>query len=287
MDKITEMNNRGVELFLKNNFTEAENEYKKALELDAENTTTLNNLGLLYHKKKDFEKAEQSFKKAISLKEKDTYWLNLANTQVFLKKMTEAESSYKEAIQLNEQNKSARISLARFYEAQNRIDKSAKIWKRLVKSEPDDFYKIELAKNFMAQGNFDLALEVLSNTLSETAEILCFMGVCEFNLKNYGLAEDAFKRSLANQPNNFKTRHYLAINYLSKGDYPNAIKELDFIIKLNPENEKVMLDKASVLLNLQKYNDARQLLDEILQKFPKSKKALKYKELLAELLKED
>lgn len=287
MDKTTEINNKGVEHFLNNNFVDAENEYNKALELDAENTTTLNNLGLLYHKKKDFEKAEECFKKAISLKKKDTYLLNLANAQVFLKKMNEAENNYKEAIQLNEQNKSAKISLARFYEAQNRINESVKIWTALVKTQSDDFYKIELAKNFMALEKFELALEILNNTISETGEILCFMGVCEFNLKNFGMAEDAFKRSLANQPNNFKTRHYLAINYLSKGDYKNAIKELDFIIRLNPENEKVTLDKVSILLNLQKYNDANYLLDEILQKFPKSRKAHKYKELVVELLKED
>lgn len=282
MEKVVETNNRGVQYFMNNKMDKAEAEYKKALDLDAKNATALNNLGLLYHKQKKYEKAEEYFTKAISVVEKDTYFLNLANAQVFLKKMNEAEINYKKSIDINGENTSAQISLARFYEVNQRINASVEIWVHLAQKYPDDFYKIELAKNYMALGNFELALAVLEqhSRPDNNFEVFCYVGVCEFNLKNYGLAEEAFKKSLAIQPDDFKTRHYLAINYLSQGDYNQAIKELDFLIKLYPENEKVRLDKISVLLNLKKISDAREMLNELLQINPKNKKALQYKSML-------
>lgn len=287
MDKVVETNNKGVQYFLNNSIDKAEAEYKKALDLDAGNTTALNNLGLLYHQQKEYEKAEEYFEKAISIIEKDTYFLNLANAQVFLNKMKEAELNYKKSIQLNSNNTSAQISLARFLEVQNRISESVKIWAYLVQKYPDDFYKIELGKNYMALGNFESALSVLGEAamVTENSEVFCYLGVCEFNLKNYGLAEEAFKKSLAIEPDSFKTRHYLAINYLSKGDYNKAIKELDFLIKLYPENEKVKLDKVSVLLNFKKYKEVNTILDEVLKMKPKNEKALHFKTMLKDLLK--
>ena len=137
----------------------------------------------------------------------------------------------------------------------------------------------------MALGKYEEALALLSQNKwsGKSAAIYFYIGICEFNLKNYGLAEEAFKKSLGIEPDNFNTRHYLAINYLSKGDYINALKELDLLIRLHPENEKVSLDKVSVLLSLRQIEDAELLNNKVIRLNNKNAKALQYKKMIDEL----
>ncbi len=286
MDATIENNNKGVEHLLKKDFDNAKSQFEEALEKDKSNTTALNNMGLLYHQKEHYAKAVTFFNQAISINPKDTYYLNLANSLTFLKKYDEAELNYKYSIHLNADNVNAKISLAKFYQATGKVQMATTIWEELVNSSTKELYKLELAKNYMAIGNFENALSVLSylSSIKENAEYHCYMGVCEFNLKNYGLAENAFKKSLSIEPDNYKTRHYLAINYLSKGDYAAAIKELDMLIRMNPDYSKIKMDKAMILLNLRKYQEGLDLINGVLKSYPDDKKALKYKNIVNELM---
>lgn len=285
MEPTIERNNKGVEYLLNKNFEKAEAEFKLALKKDEKNTSALNNLGLLYHHKKEFEKAVELFNKALLVQAKDTYYLNLANAQVFLKQYPEAEFNYKKCLSINPGNINAKISLAKFYETIGKANYATKIWENLVNTAANDRYKIELAKNYMSTGNFENALSVFHplSSVKDSAEIYCYIGICEFYLKNYGLAEISFKKSLSIEPDKFEARHYLAVNYLSTGDYKNVIKEFDFLIKFEPKNTKVKLDKALVLLNLGQFDDALNIVETVLQLDPKNTKALHYKKLVEDL----
>lgn len=269
---------------LNKNFEKAEAEFKLALKKDNKNTSALNNLGLLYHQKKEYTKAVELFNEALSVHAKDTYYLNLANAQVFLKKYPEAEWNYKKCLSINPDNINAKISLAKFYETIGKAGYATRIWENVANVSANDCYKIELAKNYMSTGNFENALSVFNplSTVKDSAEIYCYIGICEFYLKNFGLAEISFKKSLSLEPDKYEARHYLAVNYLSIGDHKKAIKEFDFLIKIEPKNTKVKLDKASVLLNLGKFGDARKIVETVLQLDPKNTKALHYKKLTEE-----
>ncbi|MCG8306788.1 MAG: tetratricopeptide repeat protein [Cytophagales bacterium] len=288
MKTTTERNNKGVEHLLKKEFSKAEAEFTASLEMDSTNSTALNNMGLLHHQKRNYEKAADLFEKAIAITKKDTYYLNLGNALTFLKKYGEAEFNYMECLKINGQNENAKISLAKLYESTGKPELATKIWEELTTSSARGLYKAELARNYMATGNFERALSVLSylNSVREDALNLCYTGVCEFNLKNYGLAESAFKKSLAIEPDNDKTRHYLAINHLSKGDYDSAIRELNSLIRMHPENSKVKLDKATILLNLGRYGEASDLIKAVLSADPENKKAIRYQKVVRDLLKD-
>lgn len=285
METAVQNNNKGVEYLLNKNFEKAEAEFRQALKLDKKNATALNNLGLLYHHKKEFEKAEEFLNKALLVQAKDTYFLNLANAQVFLKKYTEAEQNYQKCLRLNPENTNAKISLAKFYESVGKAGFAREIWENLVQTSDNISFKTESAKNYMSTGNFEKALSVFHPlaAANNSAEIYHYIGICEFYLKNYGLAEQSFKKSLSIEPDKFEARHYLAVNYLSTGDYNSAIKEFDFLIKFEPENIKVKLDKTSVLMNLGKFEEALDIVETVLHLDPKNTKALQYKKLMEEL----
>lgn len=285
MEKVIEINNKGVGHFLNKEFDQAEEKYLQALKIDSKNASTLNNLGLLHHQKKDYKKAESYFLAAIKIRKKSTYFLNLANAQVFLKKWKEAEKNYQTALKLDSTNEGALVSLARFYENTQRHEQANDIWETLVRQSNNLEHHIDLAKNLMTLQRFEEALGILSNHrwFNSSAAIQFYAGICEFNLKNYGLAELAFKNSLGNDPDNFKARHYLAINYLAKGDAVNALKEFDFLIRLNTENEKVRLDAVSVLLSLKRWEEAQKLNNEVLTLNSGNEKALEYKKIISKM----
>ncbi len=284
MEQTNEINNKGVQYFLNGSFEKAELEYKKALGINENNATVLNNLGLLYHKKKAYRKAIECFQKAIKTIESDTYYLNMANSFTMLKENSRAEFYYIKSLEINSENVNTVTSLALFYQACNRIVESSELWKRLLRSNENDNYKIELAKNYMALGNYEEALSVFMSIKSEhqSAAIFYYVGVCEFNLKNFGIAEIEFKKSLVIEPDNYNTRHYLSINYLSKGDYKHAVKEMELLIKLYPDNQKVKNDLTAVYLNLGEYKNAEKIVNEILCVDPENEKANRYREFLAE-----
>lgn len=282
MDKLIELNNQGVTHFLNQRFKEAEDSYNKVLEMDAHNATALNNLGLLYHQQKQYNDAEKSFEEAINANPRSSYYLNLANVQVFLKKWDVAEKNYNKACKLDARNQKAKISLARFYETRQFYSKAAEVWFDLIIQTNETEYKINLAGNKMAMGQFEEALAILSKLTDqkEAAMVYHQIGICELNLKNYGLALLAFRNSLGLAPDNLGTRHYMAVTLLAAGEYEKALREFDLLLRMEPKSIKFRLDKASVLLSLKRTGEAKALIDQVLIRDPENEKAIKYLKLL-------
>jgi len=286
METTIEKNNLGVEYFLNHDFKNAEMHYQEAIAEDNANTIALNNLGLLYHQKKEYKKAVHYFSKAIFFVPKVTYHLNLANSLVYLNEYNEAEKMYKKCLEMDSEHKNAKISLARFYQANKTPQRATKIWISLLNTSNEESYKIELAKNYMMLNMFEKAIDILSYLTPTRDEPILwyFTGICEFNLKNFGLSEIAFRKCLSLEPDNYKARHYLAINYLSKGNSEKAIREFDFILKTDPENSRIKLNKISILLNLSRYEESQSLVEEVLIKEPKNPKALRYEKIIQEII---
>ncbi len=282
MDKLIELNNQGVTHFLNQRFKEAEDSYNKVLEMDAHNATALNNLGLLYHQQKQYNDAEKCFEEAINANPRSSYYLNLANVQVFLKKWDVAEKNYNKACKLDARNQKAKISLARFYETRQFYSKAAEVWFDLIIQTNETEYKINLAGNKMAMGQFEEALAILSKLTDqkEAAMVYHQIGICELNLKNYGLALLAFRNSLGLAPDNLGTRHYMAVTLLAAGEYEKALREFDLLLRMEPKSIKFRLDKASVLLSLKRTGEAKALIDQVLIRDPENEKAIKYLKLL-------
>lgn len=85
-------NNLGVYYIQNNQLTEAELQFQKAENIDANNASVINNLGVLYYAKGDFTKAEEYFKKAAGINPSDKINYNLG--VIFIK-----QGKYAEAVQ--------------------------------------------------------------------------------------------------------------------------------------------------------------------------------------------
>ena len=73
---------------------------------------------------------------------------------------------------------------------------------------------------------------------------------------------------------NVKEWHAIGIALVSEGRYEEAIKYYDRILEIDPEDQKALLNKGSVLKDLERYEEAIKYYDKILEIDPDHVKAL-------------
>jgi hypothetical protein len=86
---------------------------------------------------------------------------------------------------------------------------------------------------------------------------------------------------------NSATYNFVANYYASAKDYSNAIKYLDDLIKISPNKQQleVLLRKSYCLLQLKEYEDALNIVEEILERKPDHYFAKKYQAIITDSLK--
>ncbi len=288
MDKVIEINNKGVRHFLNREFGKAEECYKEALSMHPDYETALNNMGLLCHQKKEYKQAIDYFKKAIEVKPKETYYVNAGNASACLGLMEAAESWYVKALEMNSRSVSALESLANLYEHNQVPGKAADIWKSLAEFTGEEKYLIEYAKNLMKRRKHKQALNLLKHRVSkEGSQAWYLTGICEYHLNNYGLAEDALMQALAKDPDDEEIRRYLAVTCIAMGEMEKGVAQFDKILKMNPENYQIMTEKGVILLGLDQPAEALDLFEKALSISSGYKKAEKYRNMARQILKKD
>ena len=111
--------------------------------------------------------------------------------------------------------------------------------------------------------NYDRSVEALLKAieLDGAIPVLYFeLGKNYNKLKNFGDAEDAFKKAVNLEPDNEWFLDELYAFYASQNDYDKAIKTVKQLVKYHPDYKE---DLASLYVRTEKYNEALQLLDEL------------------------
>jgi len=122
------LNNRGLENFLNNRLTVAENYYNLAIKINPHSDSAYYNLGSMYEDRQDFEQAVTAYKMAIRAENPAAY-NNLGRLYILQKKYDAAASLLFQALQLNPDNAIkysilknlgwARLKQARYEEAES------------------------------------------------------------------------------------------------------------------------------------------------------------------------
>ncbi|SHO62230.1 tetratricopeptide repeat protein [Algoriphagus zhangzhouensis] len=268
-----ELNNQGVESFIKGDSEKAKGLYFQALEENPENTTTLNNLGLLYHQLKDFDQAIDYFRKAISIEEKPVFYLNSGNSFAMKGELDRAKENYFLALKIDPNYANAWVSLAKLKTHQNEIQDAIQYWEKAIQSNPKEEFYLGLSKVLMLNQEFEKALEILA-TLNSSAEVWFQIGKCEYHLRNHGLAENAYKKALAKNPDNLEIRRHFSLNYITSGQIEKGLEQYDLILKIYPENYQIMTEKGVILCSISEFVEAEKWLKNALElnsEYPKAR----------------
>lgn len=282
-DKVIELNNKGVQLFMSGKFLEAETIYEQALELNADYATTLNNMGMLKLQQKEFRSALSWFDKALAENEKSVYYLNKGHAHANLNQLNEAIKNYNKCLELDSKNEMAWVSLAKLYTATGNFQQSINYWKKVIQLNERVDYLIHLAKNLISIGELNPAQSVLFRAAeyNESSDVISYyLALVAFQQKNFGLAINEVKRSLAEKPDNNSYRQLLAVIHFGAGNFQEAVGEWNKIIKLEPGNLKARTDLAVALLGNRYFKEAEMQLEYVLKHNPNEQKALYYKAIL-------
>jgi len=207
-----------------NDFNNANNYYRKSLELDSTNFETNFNIGILNYKKKNFKEAEKIFvnlSKKFS-ENKDIFY-NLGVIKYEMKLYKEAIKYFEKALNLNDKFYFAQHHLAECYEKLNNIDLAIENY---IKAEVINLYKF-------------------NNTLNNLGNIF-------LKLKKYDQSEKYFLNALNYQGNAMVIYNNLAVLYLEILDVDKAYYFLEKAINLDKKNIKIFSRLISTSLYLNK-----------------------------------
>ncbi len=276
-----QLNNEGVQYFLKGKFSDAKRKYEQALELSPSHTTTLNNLGMVFLQEKEYKLAEDYFKKAISITEKASYLANLGHVYANQNELGLAEQQYIKAIEKDQRSVSAHKSLASLYQFTGNYENSISIWNYiLAELSSDAQFKINLAKDHIQLKNYVLAMELLMEVAQQDIYnhiAYYYISWIQLHHKNYGLATESIYRALGIEPNNISYRKLAATLHMSLSEFEKANKHWDFILNIDENQHATRIDKAIALLSIKRFDEALNELNRVLGSEEKNAKALFYK----------
>lgn len=288
---IEQLNNEGVQYFLRGKFEEAKLRYQEALDMNPSYATTLNNFGMMFLQEKKFEKAESFFNKALDENITSTYLLNLGHAQANQGKLNEAQINYEKAIELNPKSLDGLKSLASLFQYKNEYHDAIRIWEYIILNISSDVgFKLQLAKAYIKIGENQYALSILHEASKQEKQqeiTWYYTALIHFNAKNLGLAKTAILRAITIKPEEVSFRSLLAAIYLGLSEFNSAITEWDYILNNQPENHKIRIDKAVSLLATKKLTECIDELNIVLRS-NQVPKALYYKAVaLLQLNKKD
>ncbi len=208
--------NLGVVFALANRNVEAEQAFRKVLELRGEYEPAYSNLGAVLARQQRWDEAEQSCNKAIGLKpDYSDAHNNLGNILMSRGKLAQAEKEFRRALALNDDNAQAHHSLGGLLGRQGKMAEAEKEFRAVVRLVPNNApAHADLGLACHQQGKLDEAEK------EERQAIALLPNYAEawFNLANILVerkklkeAEDALRRALAIKPDFAPAQHNLRL----------------------------------------------------------------------------
>jgi len=253
-----------------NRFIEAEEAFKKAIELSPKDGGLYVELGMLYRDKLgDFSQAEEMFKQPLKLKpDNDAAYNDLGCLYRTQGKLSEAEEMFKKAIELNPFNERAYTDIAWVYENQGKFSQAEEMFKQALKLKPDnDATYNDLGCLYRTQGKLSEAEEMFKKALqfNPNHDSACVgLGLLYRDQGKLSEAEEMFKKAIELRPNDGAI--YNALGWVDvdkkQGKISQAEEMFRKIHELNPQYDRVTGGLASIYQEMGEYKLAEKYYSE-------------------------
>ena len=221
----------GISLLRMNNIDSAKEKIYKALEKKQNNSTALYRLGCCYYKEKNLDKAEKMFKKSIEADFSNSYAIaDLGIIYYEKKEYQNAIQTFFRAIDISSDKVYLYFYIANCYYKLGRIKKSINYYEKTVEYYP-------------------LHLEALINCS------LCFL-----DLNNNKEALRKIRNAYQINRKSEKVILIYALVDLRLGIYSDAIEKADILLSKNQNCKEAKLIKAHTLINLNKPQEALNII---------------------------
>ncbi len=199
--------------------SEAEESLKKT---DPQNNNAYFELGRFYQEQGEFLQAENSFKKAIEINPgNDNVYVELGELYRFQGKFLQAEDLFKKAIQLNPENDQAFYKLGWLYRNLSKFPQAEDSFKKAVELDPkNDENQVLLGGIYHDQGKFSQAEDSFRKTIElnpRNERAFLELGEIYRDQGKFSQAEDCFKKALALSPQHERVMGAMASLYEDMG----------------------------------------------------------------------
>lgn len=214
--------------FLRNEYSKAEAELKKALTKNPNHWVVYEGLGKLYLETRRYAKAASFFEMAL-MKDSSAYWIWVELGDVYFHRLNRKEKGgamYKEALVRNDAYAEGHWKLGTYYEYRKDADRAEREWLKAVQLDPGHTaYRLSLGTLYRQLNKTSKALEQLRAILKREPENIptrLQLAIIFENLKQYHAARNEYARVLKSDPKN-----------------PQALKRLQQVdAALEPPKEK-------------------------------------------------
>jgi tetratricopeptide (TPR) repeat protein len=265
--------------------SQAIDEYKKALELDPNNSLIYSEMAESYLRNNRPQQAVDNATKAIQL-DRDNVEAHKLLSSVYLQSIGKATAQqpptvdmvnnaiheFEEIVRIDPTEQQSLVMLARLYSIKGDRNKAADIYKQILGAEPDSEEAVSaLAKLHMDAGDYKEAAVLLEQFVkahpdSDTA--LQTLGEAYSSLHEYVKSADAYKRAAELDPDDLEIKKAEAEALYLADQIDEAAKLYQDLAKAAPDDGVSLLRLGQIYRRQQKYDQARQYLQKVAQLFP-------------------
>ena len=240
----------------------------------------------------DYAAAELEFSQFLGLAPKHELveWAlpYLGDTLLQRKKMTLAAAAFQKSLEQHPQGRmadDARFGLGRCYEALDRDDDAARVYRTLAANPSGrhaDRAQLKVAAYYFSAGKFNeaaVAYDAVKKTFpnSKLQSLAAInSGYAHYQLREYRKAIDRFTQAEQDTKQAANAGYWKAISYKSLGEYPRAIRILSTVNKQFPKSEladRIVYQLANSQLLAGRYEDATTSYLQIADRWPRSELA--------------
>jgi len=267
--------------------TQAIDEYKKALEIDPNNSLIYSEMAESYLRNSRFREATDAAAKAVQLDHDNIEAHKLLST-IYLQVISRANAQqpptvetinnaiheFEEILRIDPTERQSFVMLGRLYQIKGDRDKATQIYKQLLGVEPGSEEGVTaLAKLHMDAGNYKEAVDLLEQfvrTRPDSDGALQTLGEAYSDLQQYAKAADAYKRASDLDPDDIEIKKAQAEAAFRADQFDEALKLYQDLAKAAPDDGISLLRLGQIYRHQGKYDIARQYLQKASQSFPDS-----------------
>lgn len=273
----------GIEYAIQGQYQEAEDAFKKSIDLDDRNSESWFFLARLYHfNMQRKEEAEALYKKAISINGKNAdYWKHLGRLYSSLNKWDKAVDALKKANKLDKKDPETWVILAELYYDNGKREEAENAFKQALKINDADA-NCWFGLGMIYWDLFDdakKAEKALDRALLLDHDNVGFLGMqggIKKQLKKYREAVELFEQALKIDPDDtFLIAELVKTYAYSLNERGKAVSILKSTLRYQKDNWELLTLLGELYVMNENYDDAKQVISEVLKSDPNNDEAWK------------
>lgn len=243
--------NLGIILFAMGNYSDALNEFNKALDFNPDYHELNYFIGVCLNNLGEFDGAIKSFSTVLDTDPSNLpARLKLGIALHNYKMWDKAIVLYKNILKTNPQYADIHYNLGLSFLGQGKIDEAISSFEDALKINPNYLQaKVKIAISHVFQGRFKNALEsllLLAEKYPQYADIHYYLGIVYSAKNEIEMAAESFRHALEINPSYKDARIKLATLYCYLNRIEDGIKELEEVKRLDPEDQDISMIASAI-----------------------------------------